>query len=679
MTEFVWLMDSQSAKCGEPLDQDPLNPTNNIVLEPQMSINRMLISVLELATIEIPRVQRLVEHCWNRLYLYGGSSNFCLQKPIRIVWQPRKKGESVILEAALPPKLNRIVRIEKKNKNNTFLFTTVVPHLLSTTDASCPDLLPEVIGLATGVIVGPFVVVSDTEFEASSNTFLSSSGAFLYTPPEPSPAYVARRITAQLRGFFEVVFDTCLSRFVFHMLPKARSLVSAAVLTIVPGTLDLGFTVGEHRFTEGDRGIVAAYTPAGTTFITLTSGNYVIEEMLMEINLRFNACFIPTGSILSISSARNGIQTIMVPEGAYTPITLCRTITQQLQLQGGVAASVVLTYHCGCYTFATSNPELAPFALEFQNPALTNIPYVLGFRQTRYTSESSYTSQDPVSAQATTCEDLTRFNVMIADAQQNLDATTLIFFFSAPAPLLNATLTMEGHLLRIEDASRALGVQLHDVVELQFVNQKSNEPTRLRFAVVEVVTGTEFLVQVGEEATLLEEILPLSCAVALAAKPTISIFTSPNNTQSIRPSILGFGTRDTLWRPNCAIQTPFTYQLNPLFEYILVEMVFPIGSSRIEHRWRSDHKTTILGKIIMSFEPQQVRFFPERVTFFTGTPLVKVHLRLLNRDHSPYQLHGAHWCATFRMWAEMSPDSLLTGVYQDKKPDLHSARFAGEE
>jgi hypothetical protein len=131
--------------------------------------------------------------------------------------------------------------------------------------------------------------------------------------------------------------------------------------------------------------------------------------------------------------------------------------------------------------------------------------------------------------------------------------------------------------------------------------------------------------------------------------PTTSLLVSGSNSCSIKPSILGFGDNDLMWNGGTVLESPYTYRLQAT-TYILLEMVYPIGSSHIEHRYKNDNRTTILGKIITLFDPFLDRFYPMKATFYTGIKLEYCHFRLLNPDHTLYKLHGHNWQATFRLY-----------------------------
>ena len=133
--------------------------------------------------------------------------------------------------------------------------------------------------------------------------------------------------------------------------------------------------------------------------------------------------------------------------------------------------------------------------------------------------------------------------------------------------------------------------------------------------------------------------------------PSVSLLMGLGNPCQIKPMLLGFGPVDMLWNGPGCIRAPFVYRLQTS-EYILLEMTYPAqGSARIEHRAGDDNRTTILGKIITLTDPHLDRFYPMMATFYAGTRLEYFEFRLLNPDHSLYQLHGHDWQATFRLHA----------------------------
>jgi hypothetical protein len=116
---------------------------------------------------------------------------------------------------------------------------------------------------------------------------------------------------------------------------------------------------------------------------------------------------------------------------------------------------------------------------------------------------------------------------------------------------------------------------------------------------------------------------------------------------SIKPIMLGFNDKDYIWDPQqYSITSPLTFSLQKP-DYILVEMTSPIGSTWTEHRTADDSKSTILAKITLVQHPWLDLKYARKIHFFGGIRLGAVQFRILNPDHSLYQLHGHDWHATF--------------------------------
>jgi hypothetical protein len=643
MTEFVWLCSSAN-RTNDSCHPD--NPTNDIVIEPQLSINRLLISSIELATMEFPRVQSLIESCWGRIHLFRGLPNFSRET---LVVEDR----AYTFSAHLPPAFNSIVSIEFKDDP---IFTTKQPHFL-------PSFEAQVIGLEQPII-GPFKILSPTSFQAVGTSLKSTflfSAATLYTPPEPSLQHIGTRLSCQLNESFKrqknsncdaflLEWNSCLSRFVFQILPGALKFFSDPVLIVNCDTsIPLGFNNGRHWL--GAKPLIAPFAPEGSSSIKLISGNYLPLEMAEEIDFEFNICLFAPNSILSVSTATLGIVTIHIPEGSYTPISLSETITNLLP------SGIQLRYLADEQVYEFSSNVL--FNLEFQDQSLTNVAFQFGFAETRYTTLNCYRSQSRIWPQQINDEHEPNFNTTICDMQTEPSFQRFIFFFSRPVPISQATITQDPEdpdTWQIFDQTRALGVQVNDIVEIASV---ANPPIRLR--VVRVQSGLQFSVHAGN--------LPVPNAsnfsVQFVIPATVSILV--NGDEMIKQQILGFPQHDLLWsHEQNFLRCPYAFNVNP-FTFVMLEMLEPVGSARIEHRFKSDHKTTILGRIILNFEPETERFFPMQATFFSGVRITRFHFRLINQDHSLYQLKGQDFRATFRLVSAQDPSSIYDGRFIENR------------
>lgn len=778
MTEYVWCMDTRN-RIMQPDAYDTDNPTNDVKIRPQLSVNRMTVTAMELATLELPRVQRLIESAWSRLYFYTGFPLFPpAGQTIRI------KDCCYEYEAKIPYVLNRVISLDDSDPT-TPIFETKTPHLLS----ECVEFWDfgdpvQVIGLPIPVILptgSSFTVLSPTRFEVSGfdpgtvwvpNIQTDNFGE-LYFPQLPSPADIARLVTKGLNqsfrmrtsikpscAVFSMEYDKLKSRFVLSVTAAAArtkdiDFIREAVLLVEDScslASLLGFNKCNHPFCTQPKkfDICAALAPYGTTFLEVSPGTYLSGQLANVLGQACNADYLPPTPVtltkstdippdtyvLSIGTDTGSVVQINVPAGGYTPLTLSETVTDLLTV-AWPEGEVRLSWDQKELSFIFVSETELPFSLEFQNAALTNISTKLGFHMFRYSGQIQYESDEPVNATPLECPcNLPiRYNNTICNVIDNPNARKMTLNFGSvpPLPITGTTLAVEGpvynEVLRITNQQQAHGLQLNDVVTLGITGKV------FQFPVVSVENGTEVFVSLGAvmgstlltdntiptatktitditgqtlisinsgsaehdfavgatlvlacegityvgvitavtptdtEIDLSPNLLPLTCfgsvtpvksisltgpvTVRNSQPPTISLLMSGNNPCSIKPLILGFGKQDVLWEGTDVFESPYVYRLQAS-TYILLEMIYPVGSARIEHRFGDDNRTTILGKIVTLTDPFLDRFYPMKATFFTGIKLEYCHFRLLNPDHTLYELHGHNWQATFRLYTPQS-------------------------
>jgi hypothetical protein len=138
-----------------------------------------------------------------------------------------------------------------------------------------------------------------------------------------------------------------------------------------------------------------------------------------------------------------------------------------------------------------------------------------------------------------------------------------------------------------------------------------------------------------------------SLAVYSDARPKLNLlFGTAAKTRGFQASMLGFEQSDVLWNPHTPhLASPFTYHLQPP-SYVLIQMLTPASGSA---RFEAGHATNIVGKVVLLPHPSLGRFYPMTTTFFSCIKVDHVHLRILNPDHTLYQLHNHNWSATIRL------------------------------
>ncbi len=732
--EYIWCMDSLNR---ERLPDDHLlpNPTNDIKIKTQLSVNRMAVTAIELASLELPRVQRLIEREWSRLYMFDG---FPMQSSFNNLLQI---DDGVNQYDAKIPYLLLPVSISTNGMECTV--TSRIPHLLAESlpvwkiCAQSVQLigLPEIIEIESYGTATTFTFT----FTLNSAPAWTNTSATLYYAPLPSPEFIALLLSKSLNASFQTVhpgmspaftvgFDLTQSRLFIGLTEAALKIPALKNAKIIGdgGALSLtsllGFSPYQPLFNNKQNRAMAAAVPYGTKFIELDEGDYSSTELTTEIQYASNSTYLKPPAItltkstdiplhvyyLSIGTDTGSVIRVSVPSGMYTPMTLAITLTELLSAAWPTGQVTVLWNLAEeVYVFLSQNNTL--FSLEF-DVQQTNIARNLGFNQFRYACAAEYKSSFYVNPQTLNLCGTTLYGNTICQVEDDLCATKITFYISNPNPLpVTGTIIQQvGTSLRVTNLQQAHGFQEYEIAQIGIGSRTYCLP------VTSVLSGTEFIANFGDntlptyesgvtsssysndfEVTvtldtnisisidntvllvyedvvyigtvmtvngllvtidttpnrvlgiLLQITVPIT--VQHIAPPTRSFFLSQNNEYAIKPSILGFGESDLLWTGRTVVQTPFTYRLQAS-TYILLEMIQPVGSARIEHRYKNDNKTTILGKIITLNNPYLDRFFPMKATFYNGIRLEHCHFRLLNPDHTLYKLHGHHWQATFRLY-----------------------------
>lgn len=652
--EYVWCMDTMN-RVKKSGDQLLPNPTNDITIKPQLSVNRMTIHSIELATLELPRVQRLIEPEWSRVYTYDG---FQIQGDNTLVIQDSDKTYT----AALPVTFNPLDDVTIDVGNGTIEFKATYNHLLDQTVTTWADASQaiQLVGLPIPGASPVFEILDETRFRTAYDAAWATNPTItdseinavteLYHPPLPSPEFVALAVTNSLNksfkaqnspsvNAFKVTFDTSKSRYTIKIHSNAIAMFSQLKNTrIVSGGLvaALGFNDGILFINQpdGDLGVVASDLPYGTKYVQLDAGDYKSTQLAAEIQRASNSTYFPVSTTpYQLSVGIDGvITTIILPPGMYTPATLAATITQLF-----VSIAIELKWHAtdAVYTFKSMSGFV--FSLEF-TPDLTNIANQLGFNPFRYSCATEYESTVYTNPQQLRGSSTT-YGTTICQVEDDVSAQKITFYISRPGPVLSQTSTPTGNVLAVTSTT-AHGYQVGDVVQLTTSTSKTY---LLRVS------------QWGDGLTFEALCAPLPSGSTVESTqfpvgPTTSVFLSPNNDFALKPSIIGFGQYDFMWAGQSSLQSPFTYRLQAS-TYVLLEMVYPHGSAHIEHRNGGDNRTTILGKIVTLPHPFLDRFYPMKASFFTGIRLDYFQFRLLNPDHSLYKLHGHDWQATFRLYA----------------------------
>lgn len=317
------------------------NPTNNVQFDSLPVPAVKSVTQVDLASLELPLSQNIIENEWSRLYFNNGLNlNTLLSDDAENIdlreFAVSLAGETIAV-GLLPMTLNPIIAIDTSDAANP-IFTTRFPHAIGLAPyyglwggemrvISTP-MAPEFTFVNQGLNMNPaYEALSATEFQVTGGGPLTLSGTrfgYLYAPAIATPSNLATLITAALDERFLVTYDPDTNRFsvqctnlqcgsslsgstftgemsICQPAICARPRTSSTVRVTEPGDVKIvvpsmnslpglmGFTRCTITATPSTCLITAQGQFAGCCqFIKITPGMYNSEDFLKEINLQLN-------------------------------------------------------------------------------------------------------------------------------------------------------------------------------------------------------------------------------------------------------------------------------------------------------------------------------------------------------------------------------------------------------
>lgn len=539
-------------------------------------------------------------------------------------------------------------------------------------------------------------------------TFTSFGAIFGYVraPTIPNPFVLAQLINAGLQNRWKLTYDPTTSKFrlcwngtgcaardaapAYLVIPGPNSLpslmgfgavnvnipVPAAEIRSQPITeleiirrKDYGPSLQETCLTAQN-----CYQCA--SFIRVDAGNYDANTLGGNMGLQWNRFFFDQtcandpffSESLVVSDSCGTCYTIPIATGRYCPETMASYLQTQLNaiVPGSPNFQVQWDDARGKFTFSAD----VDFGLEFDGSNM-DLAQRLGFLAICYRNQNRYESTQPIHVPRKGC------------CQTNLPARCASYIYT---PILLGT----ERKYRIERCkprglragggaanpyappfspattgfndngngtgtivfANAHGFNVNDVVCVTFPGAPSPPGEGPHyFQVVQVVNFQTVVVDTGSLDT---SGLPADAAVCAVLEGKIvgnlyfgvSCFNA--RYQSILPRILGYMEEDVILDPS----TPETVWNSPsCFSldwpgYLLMVVTDPIGSTKNEHLWERDSKAHVFGKIILYPQYRLERIFPIRMQLHDMKTINRMHIQILNPDHTLYQLHGKDWSAT---------------------------------
>lgn len=697
---------------GQPLVDDPANPTNNVTLPISISEGPLKVVQAYIAMVQVPLAQYTVEECQKRLWFSEGIRLDVLETADDTVRALSVEVDGVVSTAQLPPFLNAVVDVDATDPTHP-IFTTQFNHALDVVDAwnwGQPIHLVStpIDGDASLILSSSNVtILTPTSFQVSgvtSTTWTASgSGVFAYVnaPTIPSPAHLARLVTAALDvvapGEFAVSYNPCTGMFTVvwngpqvgcqtdqrqsgcdvylfneysNSLAGIMGFAGSSRLPFRRKTVEKSAGAYVRTTTCPQYEVVGTFGFQCRSFIDVQPGSYLPQALLTELGSVFNRMYFDGGcakdpalrSVFVFSDACGTCHSIPIPYGMYSPEQLAAYIQQEMNAADPLGNTYQVQYSQddGVFLFEST----ATFGLEFGEAANTMSPTRIGFLPVAYRGDTMYQSQRPFFAPQTRCcgtllptgRPSYLYQPVWMSAQQKMSLNV------CKPPIVSGTLVNLGDGVGQITTGVAHGFNAGEAVD---VTLAGNTFTVL---VKHVVSAFVFNVELGGTAL---DAGGSVCAVKSGIVVSNLLFSKLANQPHMPGYLLGFSERDVLWKDDalapaasssslqpCAAQCvspsqavtgspPFVSVYNMELntpQYALLHFTYPPGEAHCQQQWGDENMTNVLPIPLFTTNTQQfTRVFPLTMHWPQGVRLTQVKMALLNPDHTPMQLHNKNW------------------------------------
>jgi hypothetical protein len=656
--EVVYCLDSINAIRGPEIQNDPINnPTNDVTLKVQMSTDKVQFKSIELATLEMPAAQLLIEDQWSKFHYMNNVPMFYDSVVSRSFTIVDATGFGVA-DVVLPVHQNRITDIDDSNVTDPIFYTGQPHNLKSFVDNEW---------YVTSTSVGTFpinsltlTIIDDTSFSVSgfpTSTLWKPNAAatrfgYLVAPHITDYKHLAYTIDQQLPNEISLSYDDLDGRFALRQSPNSQLLL---YLSVIHDSLAkyIGFATGRHKISAMKNRTLYSRISSdtlGLATLQLDSGNYFTEAALLEQltkqTERFYFTHTQVHKLSIMDSVQGTVYTINIPSGNYTPESFAQTITSKLS-----ATPVAVEVEFSSFSSSSSSSSSSSFEFFYNKPftllfdpieTSPSVSYALGFQETVYSGEDHYVSNLHFSCQPISGTDT--FPTTIIDFDLSTTSNSKLVLTSSTQMPKQGNATINSSTITVL-TTEATNYQVGDLVHLTDTTGSVQFDT----SVLEVKDAQTFVLDL---CALVPGFAP-STSVVLSNPPMLkghnmSLMLAPREQNVKIASILGFRAKDNITNINSTITANYSLDLIGS-DYIMMQIIHPIGSSRTEQlNETNNNHSNFIGKVVLinTTIRRVSNFVPMKFTFSPRKKITQIQVRFLTPRGDLYQLHGRNWSAT---------------------------------
>ena len=390
-------------------------------------------------------------------------------------------------------------------------------------------------------------------------------------------------------------------------------------------------------------------------------------------------CKRSTNSFFTFLTPDNRAETFPLPQGFYTPFMLANYISEMMTLADEKIVYIVeYDPRTGKYTIMSEGGE--SFGLEFDLGTAGEIPSALGFDRISYSGQSLYTSSKAVRVptypiagyidtnSGTNPNGPFRTGSNVYQIQNDGQRKKYVISAVKPRPIAVRVVQKSGNQLRFssdldEDGpTTAHGFQVGDVVSVcEGATEIEPVERKFKFPVTQVVNAFEFVAHAGSASMQIAEGTTFASATFDAQTMFNLYFGNDKGAipNGLKNEFMGFPADTILWDPESPGRfiSPHVYSLDPP-KHLLLQIEGVGASSTTSHDYKGHTLTKLLGKTVL-YPPYRIERMQELFMDLQGIQGVgRLRIRILNPDHTLYEMHGAEWSGTFVFMTPRVPAQL---------------------
>jgi len=627
------------------------NATNHATISMSEFAGKINCSALQLLSLNIPKTQQVIEKDINdRLFIQEGGIR--LPSELSSI-QFSVESRSIVHTSSVPPTLNNVSVVERLGPTKLRL-TTELPHSLNLLDListwctielinTCFTARPLILNTVNTSVVG--LNTFDVIFEESVCDYLQTMSAdemSVWVPEYPSRTELVSVIRAGFSpaAFFEIEM-TVDSNGSVHITPRNPNIHS--FLSIQPSLLSDKIGFGFTITSVGTTAHLVSYEQASVAKeIILPAGDYGRDPDLLsaQIQRSLNQFYLAPGQDINVlafnfTDSRSVQHVISMSQGNYSANGFAVSLADNLNsAESGTAEYDVFCSTNGITIRSLINDQR--FAIDFTNDQYHEFAQQFGFLPTLYNGRSIYESS------GLGIKNFSQTSPYIYTLTSS--PTLQMHIQSAPIGNMFSISTLNSENYTIVCESQVHGLQPSDIVTMRSINA----PDGVKMIVDTVVDAYEFTLFAPKFANF-GQISSMERSDRAIAR---FVFPSTSGLKSLGSQTLGYSTRQAintnLDRSN--VFASFPMSLTPV-PYVLIELVSPTGMTNFSHAWNGEIIHNLIAKVDMtSSDSSKIEPLTNALVRFYGIQgITKVELRILNPNHTLYQLHGQQWSGTIEL------------------------------